>query len=261
VKNLYINGCSFTAGHLLPIEQTWPVLLSEKLGTKLINQAINGQSFDSIFLNTINHLSMLNSKDTLVVIGTTWPNRHSVMVNKYITNITSPDLNAGIPHKKRKIDFGDKISIDRRTSSPYYIDTENIKKLTNEYRKQEEVKNSFDQVCRAYADYFESLVRYDDNLHHNQWINLISKVVALQGFLEKNNFDYRFVDFYNIYRYKFENHDFWKYPITELIDDTKIILFDAEWREKYVGTKAHGSHPSDKGCVNVSEVLYDSFNR
>ena len=58
MKNLYINGCSFTAGHNLPTEQTWPVLLSEKLGTKLINQAINGQSFGSIFLNTINHLSI-----------------------------------------------------------------------------------------------------------------------------------------------------------------------------------------------------------
>jgi len=261
MKNLYINGCSFTAGHTLPTEQTWPVLLSKKLNLNLINQAINGQSFGSIFLNTINHLSMLDSKDTLVVIGTTWPNRHSVMVNKYITNITSPDLNAGIPHKKRKIDFGDKISIDRRTSSPYYLDTENIEKLTIEYRDNEEVKYSFDQVCRAYADYYETLIRYDDNLHHNQWISLISKVVALQGFLEKNNFNYRMVDFFNIYRIKFQNHDLWEHPINQMIDEKNMHYFGGEWREKYVGVPEYGSHPSPEGCVNVSEVLYDSFNR
>jgi len=85
-------------------------------------------------------------------------------------------------------------------------------------------------------------------------------VVALQGFLEKNNFNYRMVDFYNIHRIKFNNHNLWKHPINQMIDDKNIHYFDGGWREKYVGT-THGSHPSDEGCVNISEVLYDSFNR
>ena len=46
------------------------------------------------------------------------------------------------------------------------------------------LKYSFDQVCRLiFADYYETLIRYDDNLHHNQWIYL-SKTKSLQGFLE-----------------------------------------------------------------------------
>ena len=52
-KNIYINGCSFTAGYNLPQETSWPRLLGDKLGLNTICKAVNGQSFDSIFLNTI----------------------------------------------------------------------------------------------------------------------------------------------------------------------------------------------------------------
>ena len=59
-KNLYINGCSFTYGHTLPREETWPKLLSDKLGCNLVNESKNGQSFQSITFNSINTLSELN---------------------------------------------------------------------------------------------------------------------------------------------------------------------------------------------------------
>ena len=48
-KNIYINGCSFTAGHHLKEKDTWPELLSKKLNLQKINKAINGQSFDFVF--------------------------------------------------------------------------------------------------------------------------------------------------------------------------------------------------------------------
>ena len=67
MKNLYVNGCSFTAGHVLKEEESWTYLLAKKLNLNLIKHARNGQSFDSIFLNTISHLSELDPKDTLVV--------------------------------------------------------------------------------------------------------------------------------------------------------------------------------------------------
>ena len=76
MKNLYINGCSFTAGDGLKDEDTWPVKLAELTNTTLYNQAKNGQSFGSIFTNSIHHLNKLDSIDTSVVIGLTWPHRH-----------------------------------------------------------------------------------------------------------------------------------------------------------------------------------------
>ena len=49
MKKLYVNGCSFTAGHKLEHNQTWPVKLADKLGLDLIMEAKNGQSMDSIY--------------------------------------------------------------------------------------------------------------------------------------------------------------------------------------------------------------------
>ena len=63
----------------------------------------NGQSFDSIFLNTISHLSELGPKDTLVVIGTTWSTRFSVLYDDLTIN-----LHTRIIRKKKK-HFHDKL--------------------------------------------------------------------------------------------------------------------------------------------------------
>ncbi len=59
VKNLYINGCSFTYGDSLPKEQTWPELLSKKLNLNLLNHSVNGNSMQSITFNSVNYLSKL----------------------------------------------------------------------------------------------------------------------------------------------------------------------------------------------------------
>ena len=55
-------------------------LLSKKLGVGLINQSKNANSMGGIVFNTINHLSDLNSDDTLVVIGLTWPDRKYIFL-------------------------------------------------------------------------------------------------------------------------------------------------------------------------------------
>jgi len=76
----------------------------------------------------------------------------------------------------------------------------------------------------------------------------LTKVVALEGFLKSNNFNYRFIDFANETK---KQHN-----IIDLLDKENIITFDDVWKDKYV----YG-HPTEKGCVNISEVLYDSINR
>ena len=102
MKNIYINGCSFTAGHALQDDEIWPKLLSEKLNLNLINCAVNGQSFGSIYLNTINHLSDLDPSDTLVVIGTTWPTRYLIQYDKLNLNITPVDIPSSTHNGKQR---------------------------------------------------------------------------------------------------------------------------------------------------------------
>ena len=121
-KNLYINGCSFTAGHTLPEEKTWPVLLSKKLNLNLINQSKNGNSFQSIVFNSVNHLSHLDSKDTLVIIGTTYASRYMIQFKKGVVNITSGDLSG----PKGKVKSESRLSTYRRFSSPYFISREKL---------------------------------------------------------------------------------------------------------------------------------------
>jgi len=261
-KNIYINGCSYTAGHNIPEQTSWPQLLGNKLELNTICRAVNGQSFDSIFLNTINHLSMLDSKDTLVVIGTTWSTRYSVSFENITANITPVDLVGQNKHKDVKTNFEDKIRQDRRISSPYTIDKTELNKLYSKFYKNgdwslpTEKKKTFDKLMMSFVNYYESMVELDDNLINNQHIDLMSKLVALQGFLEKHNFNYRIVDFHNVLRLRNEKVNLWKHPINEMLDDKNIVYFDGEWREKYID-----GHPTQKGCYNISEVLYDSFNR
>ena len=197
MKNLYVNGCSFTAGHVLKEEESWPYLLAKKLNLNLIKHARNGQSFDSIFLNTISHLSELDPKDTLVVIGTTWSTRFSVLYDDLTINLTPGDY-----QKKKKKHFHDKLGGKDRIGSPYSLEKINYNDIKEKYYENgnmilpTEEKIKFDEVLTQANRYYNTLFKYDDNFYKNQHLKLISKVVSLQCFLEHKNFKFRFVDFY-----------------------------------------------------------------
>ena len=74
-------------------------------------------------------------------------------------------------------------------------------------------------------------------------LKLETQILLLQSFLNQNNFNYRFVN-WNPYisNSKFEN----------------VISFDKSWKNKFIDDT---SHPTEKGCVNISEVIYDNINR
>ena len=192
MKKLYVNGCSFTAGHKLEHNQTWPVKLADKLGLDLIMEAKNGQSMDSIYLNSISHLVDMNPKDTYVVIGITWPPRYAINFKKGVVSITPGDLGLkhDIPGSVKK-DYSDKIQLNKRLASPY---REDINLIHDEIKED---KQNFNEVCRHFSEYFKRLVLYDDNLVENQCHTLHSKLLGLQGYLKENNFKYKFVEFYN----------------------------------------------------------------
>ena len=91
-KSLYINGCSYTAGNNLDEKYIWPNLVSKKTNLNLINQAKNGNSFQSIVFNSVNHLSSMDAKNTMVLIGITWASRYMVQFGDSVVNITNEDL-------------------------------------------------------------------------------------------------------------------------------------------------------------------------
>jgi len=230
-KNLYINGCSYTAGHTLKEGNTWPELLSKKINLNLINQSVNGNSMSSILYNSVSHLQKLNSDDTLVVIGLTWESRTMLQFDKFITNITNSDLSG----RNSQV----KLSTWRRVSSPYTFDQNEINLFSETMNKSD-----YDKLYNSFVDYYQVLVENDKNLSNNQNFILETQILLLQSFLKQNNFNYRFVN-WNMF-----------------LDNPKLentILFDDAWKKEFVDEKT--SHPSEEGCVNISEVLYDSFNK
>ncbi len=230
-KNIYINGCSYTAGHEIKEGITWPELLSKKMNLNLINQSVNGNSMSSILYNSVSHLQKFNSDDTLVVIGLTWPSRVMLQFDKFITNITNTDLvgrNSLI-----------KLSTWRRVSSPYFISQIEIDTTKSQVNKQD-----YDKIYNSFVDHYETLIKYDNNVQENQMLKMETDILLLQSFLKEYNYNYRFVSWSPSQHKnpKFEN----------------VILFDKSWRNEFVDDT---SHPTIEGCENISEVIYDSFNR
>jgi len=229
-KNIYVNGCSYTAGHEIKEGLTWPELLSKKMNLNLINQAVNGNSMSSIMYNSVNHLQKLNSDDTLVVIGLTWESRTMLQFDKFITNITNSDLVG----RNSQV----KLSTWRRVSSPYTFDQNEINLFSENLNT-----SKYNKLYNSFVDFYQVLVENDKNLFNNQNLILETQILLLQSFLNQNDFNYRFVNW------------------NKLIDSSKfknVISFDKSWKEKFIDDT---SHPTEEGCENISEDIYDSFNK
>ena len=241
-KNIYINGCSFTAGDNIKQENIWPVLLAKKLNLNLINQSKNANSLQSIVFTSVNHLSTLNKDDTLVVIGLTWPPRYMIQFKNSVVNITPADVDKKGPKLISESNF----SAHRRMSSAVLADNYKIDDFFSEINLDET-----DIVLGNFVKYYKSLLRYDTDIKRNQDLNYISNLVLFQSFLKENNFNYKFISFDSI----LEKMDF---PICNKLDKSKIINFNGDWSKLYIDNT---SHPTKEGCINISEVIYDSFNR
>jgi len=255
-KQLYINGCSFTAGDYLPLQETWPILLSKKLNLELINDSVNGNSIDSIFTNTISKLIQFPSyENLLVVIGVTWEPRYSVPFGKLLFNISPADINREEP----KITFGDKVSTDRRVSSPYTFSNEELKKLIDNIKKRPE--NLF-KVLSAFTAFYSSSVKYDPFLIYNQYLNATVKMIALQSFFQSYNIDYIFADFSGVLERDYlpldEEHNE-KIFLENKIDRSKVINFNKDsFKFTYIDKKT--SHPSFDGTKFITNKILEKIN-
>ena len=190
-KSLYINGCSYTAGDNLDEKYIWPNLVSKKTNLNLINQAKNGNSFQSIVFNSVNHLSSMDAKNTMVLIGITWASRYMVQFGDSVVNITNEDL-------ERK-NTGDKMwevkfSSFRRISSPKTISNKELFDLMNF-----DFNEGSSEVVKRFVDFYKSLVQHDYNLKNNQILNLLTNLILLQGFLKDKKFDYKFISFGSLF--------------------------------------------------------------
>ena len=155
MKNLYINGCSFTAGDNLEDKETWPYKLAQLSNTKLYDNSANGQSMGSIFLNSINHLSNLSSSNTTVVIGLTWPHRHYFTYKGWNINVT----NADFPNPR----LTSKLNYWRRLTSSNHVN----KNLIEVEEKAAELKNDRDKnikpIYLAKREYIKAMITHNED--------------------------------------------------------------------------------------------------
>lgn len=241
-KNLYINGCSFTAGHELDDKHIWPTLLSNELNCNLINQAKNGQSFESIVYNSVNHLCNFKPSETLVIIGITWPERYLVNVDNFNFNVTPADLG------KVKTTWGDKTGTWRRISTPLTTDQYEMDDMHFKLNQENVFK-----VITTYKKYYEALVKYSSSLEYDQKLKQSYLLIMLQSFLKLHKFKYRFIGFDT------DNKLFGKHLNIKTIkkfDKSKYIFFDYNKECVMDGT----GHPNKECCVLIKNKIIKNLN-
>jgi len=242
-KNLYINGCSFTAGDNIPEGLTWPDLLQEKTKLNLRNSAKNGNSMGTITKMSIMELIDFSPKDTLVIIGLTWAERYSISIEDFLVNVTPADLGYD------KTDFEDKISTWRRISSYRHIEQNDLD--TNQQVLNLVRENKSDKVLTGFRKFYELLVAYDSKLKENQLDEFMLNLLSLQMFLESFDFSYKFIDFQS---YK---KDLNVNKIFNLLRKDSILTINCE-ELKLIDHKTN--HPSKYGCEQISNIILNNLN-
>lgn len=242
IKNLYINGCSFTAGHELNEEQTLSACIQKKTGLKVITEAKNGQCLESIFINTINHLAKLNPEDTAVIVGLTWPNRSLVTFGKYNMNSTTSDIG--------KKTWEDKFSRWRRISSPIMFTDDQLLGL-NSSTIQEEIIDKFDRKHGTHAEIFDNVnavkrkqIESDPEYTFGLDVRYFSQLIALQSFLKDKKFKHIFTIFdANIFK-----------PLNSCLAHLRPFI-DFGVIELLNYTKNPTSHPTYQDNKDIAEIL------
>ena len=264
MKNLYVNGCSFTAGDIIEEGFTWPELLAKKMNLDLNCRAVNGNSMDTIFFNTINHLQHFDSKDTYVVIGITWPTRFGVFFDKTMVNITPGDLDNKL--------WNSKISTWRRLSGPTLYSQEELddyaKETIDEDTELFTINDSRDWtiVMDKFVEYYKASIKYDEHKSRInwEWVKLITQVLALDSYLTDNGFKHCFVGWrlFESIPDSPDSEKSWPHIQNHLLPKLKklnIINFE----ERFDGFWVNGiqnSHPNKREHKEISERIYDSIN-
>jgi len=246
-KNLYVNGCSFTAGDNVEEGETWPENLAKLTNTVLHQDARNGNSMETIFHVTLNNLINFSPEDTLVIIGQTWKERYSVPYKECLVNITPADVG----HNKQT--FQEKLSTFRRISSTIHKDKYSLSEISKSIFNQKSEYSNFNRVLKSYVDYYESLIEYDTNLEYNQALFHFNYLYSLENFLILNKYNYYFIDFQGYF--KDAPGGIGKYRKVEVfnkIDKSRIIPM--QW-EDFKTAKNSTSHPTAEDCIEIANII------
>tara|TARA_R100001163_G_scaffold53201_1_gene40565 strand:- start:3471 stop:4217 length:747 start_codon:yes stop_codon:yes gene_type:complete len=243
-KDLYINGCSFTKGHALKPKDTWPTKLSNLLSLRLINHSKNAQGLESIVYNSIAHLSELDPKETLVVIGFTWLDRYLVQAFGYNFTLTGGDL------ANERTQWGHRLG--DRASSPFSIYEHYTEKNENYF--SDDIRERLNNILTKYREYLKELMTGDPEYLKHVQLKGVTLKIMLQSFLKDNNFNYRFIDFAadsGLYSRIIKTNP----SIKNKLDYSKIIDIDYK---KFCGTHQDG-HPTAECCTYIADKLNNEF--
>ena len=174
-KNLYINGCSFTAGNRVDEEKTWPKLLQKKLNIEMIDDSKNGNSMDTIITTTINQ-SLKQQSEVLYVIGLTWPGRVGINIGDIMFNWSMKDLRSDT----NRYTYMSKLSSYKRVSilndHEYY--PVNIKPDYAEKVYGDAVY----EIIKSFNKYIKNRVTYDEKFDTNINLLYFQQILEIQNF-------------------------------------------------------------------------------
>lgn len=252
-KNIFVSGCSFTAGHNLLDVETWPYKLAENLNLKLTSTASNGGSLDMFVDSATYELTKFNPKDTLVAIGLTWPERFAIRYGKGIINISGGDLRLG----KTKTSFLDKLAKQRRLQNGGYDDynvgeaIEIIRPIIQGDRDETIQFQGYTSTINKYREAFQEHLTWDIYFTENRRLNSAIKVTLLQEYFKSKGFKYLFVQF---------PHDRELWPLSSIkdsIDMDKVIKIPAN---EFCGPNGMvESHPGAECCTDIAKLLESKF--
>lgn len=246
-KNLYVNGCSFTAGDNVEEGKTWPENLATLTNTVLHQDARNGNSMETIFNVTLNNLIAFSPEDTLVIIGQTWKERYCVPYKDVLVNITPADVGCN------KTSFMEKLSTYRRVTSTLATTKYELTDSSRAITKNEEELSNFNKTLRSYVDYYESLITYDTNLEYNQALLHFNYLYSLENFLKLHKYNYYFIDFQGYFEESpGGSHKYKNVKVYNKIDKTRIIPM--QWAD-FKTTKNSTSHPTAEDCVTIANLI------
>lgn len=239
--NLYINGDSFTRGHNLPNEYSWPYLLHQELKSQykninLINNSANAQSLGSILTKTHWDIQNEQIKDSLFVIGLTWPTRYSVLMEDYLFTIGTPN-------------YISKIFNSHPLNRRILLDSSQKKLNVNS-----EKVDQYIEITKKYCEYINSKIKYDSNFEKNQLLESKMNLNLMESYFILKNIKYIFVEFQNSLKLNKSINLGENYYSFQPINSENYVHFCIENKD------LDQAHPSKDHCVHIKDQLLKKIN-
>ena len=261
INYIYLNGCSFIAGHDLAEDKTVGYKLSKELKVPYISKAVNGNSLTSIIQTTTNHLLQIPTEDLLVIIGITWPNRDCIPLNKNYINFTPKDfIEEGESYNKKtlKSTFYDYLKIVPKEKTVWrgklgkdkrLVDVNDISNNTSMFFDVINNKTDYDELFDTFSFYLIQRLKYDKDYIKNVYRDQYLQLVLFESFFKSRNINYYFLDYSDwIDNVKGVEYKLDKSRIVKLTEDDWKVFLDPI-----------SSHPSSEGTSYIVQKLINNI--